>query len=793
MDSKSETYSGAVREVIELKGPEVLLDPRLFANCLRDVVGQSWSNEFKIAERNLDAAMLEVFYNAVLEGTSEVQAAARKVADQLQFDYGLSESMAKSIAGGLGEGLKYYANAEERYVEGDRCFMEGKYGKAFEVFSSLGSHRDAESRALRSNALLKLDRKYEKAKTDFAKAVEESQFIKLAKTFESLSGFRSSERWRDKCLKNAERAKNAEEAYKQANAILADETLSSSQYEEGCRLFEGIAWYKDAEQRASLCRQLAIRSRAYEDAANLLCYADSLGEYKKAQILLTAATGFKDSDLLMERCRVRIAELELDCDFENAKTQLNSAKTADEFEAAARLFESFGSHKDAVQLANLAESQAEEARKKEAYTHAIRVMNSAKHEGAYEKAAKLFEDLGDYENSSDRALACWDAVERIRAQAEQEERKRRYEAAVSLMKSATTAECYIEAKRAFAEIWDYDDAQRLSEKCGKCAEECEAQEEAKRVEEAYSRALDRMGHEKTEKGFLAIAAAFADIKPYRDSEKLEAECRSAAEAVRKDTVLKKAELLIEAAKERSEIQEYQIARVLGELSSIESWKNAEALAEKCQELLRKKERKEKRKVYVNRLIVVIGIVSILAILTILILDRRSALDEEEPIGSFRTEEGLQTTNDGRLGDWSVAQGALCRIRFGIVYQDGDNLYWRPGEDDIESIVQARRLLRVALYQMTESETAANESLKAAELWTWHYVYSSGTDDNWVLGSVKVDDEVWYYKVVFESTKQGGLKGGFTIVISSKEFDPLLVAAPKQLQYELQHQDNWEWK
>ena len=108
--------------------------------------------------------------------------------------------------------------------------------------------------------------------------------------------------------------------------------------------------------------------------------------------------------------------------YDCAVVAMNTAKTADAYIDAAKLFKSISGWKDADELAN----QCLETRREIMYNSACTLQKSGK-EKNLNKAAEIFGKLNDYKDSSERMIACKKAYEEKKAEREVREKRERSE------------------------------------------------------------------------------------------------------------------------------------------------------------------------------------------------------------------------------------------------------------------------------------------------------------------------------------------------------------------------------
>lgn len=386
------------------------------------------------------------------------------------------------------------------------------------------------------------------------------------------------------------------------------------------------------------------------------------------------------------------------------------------------LGEAVSSFSGAKELVNRAELEAEMARKEEGFLRAVKAMNSSNSVRSYEAAAQQFDVLGNYKDSQCKARACRKAAETYREQ-EKQQKENRYSEALSRMKAATSVADYYKAKAYFTSLGNYKDSSSLAKRCAEHAEEL-----------------------------------------YRKSQII-------GDATR---------LLNRASVVGAEnISENSLIQQIVKLESIGDKKDAETLARQIRKLLKEHRKRKARKGVLAIAILAIFVIGIFVSAT---LPSVSTKSEKHTAKS----EVVEPT---RTGDWSIARGALLRVSFGELRKSGDDgLLWvyTTGNDASSEYAQsqfAKKTLSDVLLQMTQSKEKVDESLATAAVWSWTGHLTNGPTTNWILGTAAVDEESWYYKVVFYSDSSQ-----VSIQISDEEFDP-----PSEDFLGMQHPEDWKWQ
>ncbi len=282
----------------------------------------------------------------------------------------------------------------------------------------------------------------------------------------------------------------------------------------------------------------AVRSRAYEEAVLAMRAASTEEGYRRAAGMLFNLGSYRDAEELREQClrqadeaRERAAEAQRNQAYEAAVLAMRSASTEDGYRRAAGMLFNLGSYRDAEDLREQCLRQADEARERaaearwnQAYEEAVRVMRSAYKEANCRRAAALFSNLGSYRDAEDLREQCLRQADEAREQAAEAQRNQAYEAAVRVMRSASTEADYRRAVGLFANLGAYRDASQLRGKCIRAAAEAQEAETAAVRQGAYQKALRDMKRAKKVTEYEAAARAFRALGNYEDSPRWAAMC-----------------------------------------------------------------------------------------------------------------------------------------------------------------------------------------------------------------------------------------------------------------------------
>lgn len=165
------------------------------------------------------------------------------------------------------------------------------------------------------------------------------------------------------------------------------------------------------------------------------------------------------------------------------------------------------------------------------------------------KQTELFDDNLNYK----KALRFGDAklqselegyISTIKNRAERERLLAIYNKGEILLKSAKTEEDFLSASKVFGSISGFEDSETKARLCKEKANELH-------FSAFYSAALALMKSAKTEEDFAKASKAFKEIKEYKDSEKLAQECANKADNINKTAIYNAAVALMNGNKVRN--------------------------------------------------------------------------------------------------------------------------------------------------------------------------------------------------------------------------------------------------
>ncbi len=225
-----------------------------------------------------------------------------------------------------------------------------------------------------------LQRQYDEA----AALYDAQQYQEAAAAFEALGGYSNSKGRAIAC-----RTKWKETRYAEAMAL-----YDAGEYQEAKEIFVELEYYQKSQRRVRMCED-AISSESYKHAKELY----KAGEYTAAKEIFVSLGKYRDCRELAEKADEMIRQTALDESERLAYEEGLACKKAGELEKARAAFINAGDHLDATdQLYAVIVMIAQQ----DAYRRAEDSSAAGDDQSAYE----LYTELGDYEDSADKAARC---------------------------------------------------------------------------------------------------------------------------------------------------------------------------------------------------------------------------------------------------------------------------------------------------------------------------------------------------------------------------------------------------
>ncbi len=300
----------------------------------------------------------------------------------------------------------YYLRAKQRMIGAKD---ETDLVVAAEMFRQISAYRDSEQLSQQCLEKLESDKQnslYDKAESLMAEAADEQGWQAAADAYACLNGYKDSVEKRSICIEKAETARK-DKIYEDAPNPL--ECTNIQQLQDAFEQYNSIREWKDAGQKADLCRNLisdmekiasARQKRSFLIGAGVLLAiaiacgmifgiiplskynrASDLmrkGEYTEAAELFAELNGFMDSKGKIQECELAIVER----DYQIAVRLLNEKK----YEEAAAAFSALNAYRDSSEKASEAEQLLAEQKDKEKELY---VVGSVFEFGQYEQDNNL--------------------------------------------------------------------------------------------------------------------------------------------------------------------------------------------------------------------------------------------------------------------------------------------------------------------------------------------------------------------------------------------------------------------
>ncbi|MBO5223258.1 MAG: TIR domain-containing protein [Clostridia bacterium] len=176
--------------------------------------------------------------------------------------------------------------------------------------------------------------------------------------------------------------------------------------------------------------------------------------------------------------------------YNQALTGLRNATTEADCQQCIKLFEAVKNYKDSKILITKCKDKIQEIKKDAVYREAQNQMNRNLVIG-YKKAIELFKTIRGYRDSEYKISDCERAIREIETRLEYERKTEVYERAITLKKQQRL-ESYTEAATLFDSISKWKDSAKLAEDCRNEAKKCEIRIENERKDEIYFKAMRKI-------------------------------------------------------------------------------------------------------------------------------------------------------------------------------------------------------------------------------------------------------------------------------------------------------------
>lgn len=210
--------------------------------------------------------------------------------------------------------------------------------------------------------------------------------VEVEVPFEDHNNYRKAIRFADDELRAALESYNAgirERNETERKTLLYEEAcvrLKEASTEKECievsKAFQALGDFDFAEEMAQECLDKAkkIQSERYDRAVDIMNQADTMmnqsetedtnKKYKEAAELFATLHGFRDADLLSERCKEQIETLRREMIYESAEEEMRQAKNEYDFIRVVSILEQVQGWKDVEEKIEVCRRMGEQARKK---------------------------------------------------------------------------------------------------------------------------------------------------------------------------------------------------------------------------------------------------------------------------------------------------------------------------------------------------------------------------------------------------------------------------------------------
>ena len=286
----------------------------------------------------------------------------------------------------------YYLRAKQRMANAKN---ESELASAAEMFRQIAKYRDSEQLMQQCLETLESDKKnslYEKAEALMAAADDEKSWQAAADAYACLDNYKDAVDKRNICIENRdiciEKAETLRKDKIYSEAANPQDCTNIQQLREALAQYESIREWKDAGQKADLCRNLISdmeKAAAAKQKRNFLIGAGILlaialacgmifviiplakynnasnlmrnGAYSEAAKLFTELNGFMDSNDKVRECELALSERS----YQAAVTLMNNEKYGE----AAAAFRSLAAYKDSADKAAEADQLLAEQKRQE--------------------------------------------------------------------------------------------------------------------------------------------------------------------------------------------------------------------------------------------------------------------------------------------------------------------------------------------------------------------------------------------------------------------------------------------
>ena len=169
-----------------------------------------------------------------------------------------------------------------------------------------------------------------------------------------------------------------------------------------------------------------------------------------------------------------------------------------------------------------------------AYNNALNHFDNANSIRDYLDAKKLFSNLGDYQDALTYISRCDTAISEIEQKNEAERQASLTQKATELIRNAMTANDYRRVLGEYKSFSNWNDSERFIKICQRRIQELEQEEKERALANDYSKAVQTMKSAADSRAFRSVSNLFKALIGYRDSEELYKQCLERAKVLQKE-------------------------------------------------------------------------------------------------------------------------------------------------------------------------------------------------------------------------------------------------------------------
>ena len=360
-----------------------------------------------------------------------------------------------------------------------------------EIFTQLGEYKDSESKVKQCLEIKEqLENKellFQEALSMFQNAQTIQQYKKCLDIFASIGAYRDSdiivlqikEHIDELKLKLSQGVRQLlsirVEALYQDAIHLYENAMIPLEAESAMKSFLILKDYKDSKEKVEQCRlQLEFlnqKEKLYQETINSFQYAQSIKQLENVRKSFLSLDNYRDSQVMLKIASEKQATIQtfvyqsvlqllyirLEAQYQNAVHIYSSAQITEDANVALRLFTELGNYKDSSEREKFCHTLISELDNREKdYQDALFTLSNAQSIFDLEKAHIVFTLLDNYKDSKNKAKLC------RKFKKELESKKEIYEKAISIIHHAKYVRQFEEAYKYFSSLGDYKKSKELA-------------------------------------------------------------------------------------------------------------------------------------------------------------------------------------------------------------------------------------------------------------------------------------------------------------------------------------------